>query len=90
MEALCNNNGSLPLYMAIMSTLVIKNLPPELHRKLKEQAARHRRSMTREAIVLLEEALGRGDGVRELPPPYRGAFPMTESFIDEAKRQGRE
>lgn len=72
-----------------MPALVIKNLPPELHRRLKEQAVRHHRSMTREAIALLEEALGRTDGVKELPPPYRGAFPLTQAFIDDAKREGR-
>ena len=40
-----------------MPSLLIKDLPPELHRKLKEEAARHHRSMTRQALALLEEAL---------------------------------
>ncbi len=72
-----------------MAALVIKNLPPELHRKLKEQAARHHRSMTGEAIALIEAALTRVEGVQEVPPPYKGAFPLTQELIDEAKQQGR-
>lgn len=72
-----------------MPALVIKDLPPELHRMLKEQAARHHRSMTREAVALIEEALVRGTELREIPPPYRGKFPLTQAFIDDAKNQGR-
>lgn len=37
-----------------MSTLVIKNLPNDLHDKLREQATRHHRSMTKEAVTLIE------------------------------------
>lgn len=40
-----------------MATLVIKNLPESLHRKLKERAKRNHRSMTKEAIALLEAAV---------------------------------
>lgn len=40
-----------------MSTLVLRNVPEELHRRLKESAAAHHRSMTKEAIVILKEAL---------------------------------
>lgn len=35
----------------------VKNLPPELHRSLKENAKRHKRSLNKEAIHLLESAL---------------------------------
>lgn len=73
-----------------MPSLVIKKLPADLHRKLKDQAARHHRSMTREAVALLEEALARSEGVREAPPPYRGRFPLTGDLIDQGKREGRE
>jgi plasmid stability protein len=37
--------------------LLIKNMPEELHKKLKEQAKKHRRSMTQEAITILEQEL---------------------------------
>lgn len=40
-----------------MPTLTIKKVPEELYERLKERAARHRRSMNSEAIVLLEQAL---------------------------------
>jgi plasmid stability protein len=40
-----------------MSGLLIKDFPAELHRRLKEEAARHHRSMPRQALALLEEAL---------------------------------
>jgi plasmid stability protein len=40
-----------------MSTLVIKNLPEELHARLKEQAQRHHRSVTKEVVSLIEAGL---------------------------------
>lgn len=73
-----------------MPGLVIKQLPEELHRKLKEQAARHHRSMTKEAITLLEKGLALDEEVREPPTPYKGKFPLTDGFVDKAKREGRE
>ena len=73
-----------------MPGLLIKNLPATLHRRLKEVASRHRRSMTREALVILEEALGQGLAPGQLPAPYRGAIPLTKRLIDNAKRTGRE
>lgn len=72
-----------------MPARVIENLPEELHRKLKEQAARQHRSMTGEAVALLEEALAHGGQVPEAPPPYRGAFSLAQDIVDDAKRQGR-
>lgn len=72
-----------------MPGLLIKDLPSELHRKLKEQAARHHRSMTKEALALLQQALEPTPEVRELPPPFRGRVRLTDRLIDEAKRQGR-
>jgi plasmid stability protein len=73
-----------------MPAFVIRNLPPTLHQRLKEQAAKRHRSMNQEAIVLLEQALvQRASEVQEAPPPYRGAFALTQSFIDQAKRTGR-
>lgn len=40
-----------------MPSLLIKDLPPGLHRKLKEEAARHHRTMSLHALTLLEQAL---------------------------------
>ncbi|MGK0189827.1 MAG: plasmid stability protein [Verrucomicrobiales bacterium] len=44
-------------FLFAMATLVIKTFPEELHEKLKNVAAEHRRSITKEAICLLEKAL---------------------------------
>ncbi len=72
-----------------MAGLLIKDFPPALHRKLKEQALRHHRSMTKEAIVLLEHSLA-VIANREPPPPLKGGFALTDAFIEQARREGRE
>ena len=73
-----------------MPGLVIKDLPAKLHRKLKERAARQHRSMTKEVLAVLERALSEEDRPTELPPPFKGRFPLTGRFIARAKREGRE
>lgn len=40
-----------------MSTLVVKNLPDELHEKLRAQAARNHRSVTKEVVTLIESGV---------------------------------
>ncbi len=70
-----------------MAGLLIKQLPPELHRRLKRAAAKHRRSMAREALVVLEQGLG---GLEGPPPPtLRGRFPLTNAWIRRAVDRGR-
>jgi len=71
-----------------MPALVIKNLPEELHRRLKEDAGRHHRSMTQEAIAILDQGLHR---VRSVPPfkAHKGAFPLTTAFVRAARAEGR-
>ena len=39
------------------TTITLKNVPPELHRSLKESAKRHKRSLNQEAIHVLETSL---------------------------------
>jgi len=73
-----------------MPGLVIKDLPAKLHRKLKEQAIRHHRSMTKEVLAVLERALSEADRPQEVPPPFTGRFALTDEFIDQARRAGRE
>jgi hypothetical protein len=72
-----------------MPGFVIKELPDILHRKLKARAARHRRSMTQEALALLEQALAAPAARAKGPPLFRGRFALTDKFLDEAKRKGR-
>ncbi len=71
-----------------MPSLVIRNLPPHLHQRLKVAAAANHRSMTQQAIVLLEQGLS---GVSPLPPfkAHRGRFPVTDTFIRQARKEGR-
>jgi plasmid stability protein len=74
-----------------MPTLVIKDLPAELHRRLKEEAEKTHRSMTKEAIYLMETALQGEPGAtqaRELPAPYQGSKPLTDKMIQKWKRKG--
>ena len=39
-----------------MASVTIRDLPPEVHKKLKERAARNRRSLNAELLSLLEYA----------------------------------
>ena len=75
-----------------MPSLLIKDLPPELHRKLKEEAARHHRSMTRQALALLEEALS--GPVRNaadlLPKPLKPAKQIAPSDVVSVIRKSRD
>ena len=74
-----------------MATLVIKDLPDELHRRLKEEALKAHRSMTKEAIYLMEAALqekAEPSRLQELPHPYQGQKPLTDKMIQKWKRQG--
>jgi plasmid stability protein len=76
-----------------MSGLLIKNVPPELHQRLRERAARNRRSLTQEALSLLEVALNETAGRPALPQldrrRVRGARAMTDTLIRRAKAVGR-
>jgi plasmid stability protein len=79
-----------------MATLTIKNVPDDLHKRLKESAAQHRRSINSEAITCLENALvgkrldpreflARVDARRKrMPRAY-----LTEEFLRAAKNEGR-
>ena len=41
-----------------MPDILIRNVPSELHARLKAAAARHRRSVTEETIAIIDEKLG--------------------------------
>ena len=65
-----------------MSTLVIKNLPDDLHARLREQAERNRRSVTMEAVTLLERGLAPSRKARALGPPIKvKGGPLTAAEI---------
>ena len=72
-----------------MAAIVLKDVPEELHRRLREQAERNRRSMSQELLTIMEEAL------RPLPPlapvkPVKTKRPFTQAWLRKAMREGRE
>jgi len=76
-----------------MAGLLIKDLPKELHQKLKARAAANRRSLSSETIVILEKALH--DRSRPLTLEdidrlrARPRRPLTQAIIDEGLRKKR-
>ena len=75
-----------------MPGLLIKDLPPELHRRLKAEAAHHHRSMTRQALAMLEQALANPtrNAADLLPNPLTPAKPVTPGDIVAVIRKHRE
>lgn len=71
-----------------MPALLIKDVPPELHARLKREAARNHRSMNRHALVLLEQAINLS-AAPEFPVPVKGKFLLTDKWLKAAKREGR-
>lgn len=79
-----------------MANVTIKNIPDPLHERLKEAAARSRRSLNAEVILRLEQSLGtrpvdaeallaRVRAVRESAPlPY-----LTDEALRRAREEGR-
>ena len=74
-----------------MSSLVIKNLPEHLHAQLKLQAQRNHRSLTKEAIQLLEAGLAGGAPKRALPPliKFKGGHRSTIAEVEAAIADGQ-
>lgn len=70
-----------------MNTVILEDLPEHLHARLKEQAARNRRSVSREAFAILSANLIGAD-IDNLPP-YKAKAPLTDELIEQAKRKGR-
>jgi plasmid stability protein len=82
---------------AIMATLTLKNVPEGLVEQLKEEAKQNRRSLNQEALSRLEStvALRRRTAeevvadLRRLHQRLSYVKPLSATFIDRAKRQGR-
>jgi plasmid stability protein len=78
-----------------MTTITLKNIPDDLHQRLKESATRHHRSLNREIIARLESQL--------MPPAQDAESKLAElrllrqrqpvyavpEEIDALKREGR-
>lgn len=73
-----------------MSALLIKNLPPPLHDRLRRRAAVNHRSMNREVIAILERELDHPAAV-EPPPPVIGLKrPVSSDWIVQVIRDARD
>ena len=73
-----------------MPTLVVKNISDELHARLRAQAERNRRSVTKEVMTLIEIGTAPKRVAPALPPPIRlKGGPLTDKDIDAWKRYGR-
>jgi plasmid stability protein len=79
-----------------MVSITLKNIPDELHQRLRESAQSHRRSVTAEILSLLEAQLkptcrspegmlASIRGIQERHPIQ----PVTQEDIDRFKREGR-
>ena len=78
-----------------MMTITLKNIPDDLHRRLKARAARHHRSLNSEVIASLESVV-RSEPldteaylarIRRLRPP--GHERLTQDDFDGLKNEGR-
>jgi plasmid stability protein len=75
-----------------MSALVIKNLPEHLHAQLRLQAQRNHRSVTKEAIQLLETGLAANTPIKAPLPPgirLRGGHVASIEEIEAAIAEGQ-
>ena len=76
-----------------MPTLVVKNLSELLHERLKAQAVQHHRSVTKEAISLIEQGLLATPRREPLPlpsPVKLASGPVTTKWILAAIAEGRD
>ncbi len=71
-----------------MSSLLIKNIPENLRKKLKEQAEINHRSMNKQAVSILEQALER-NGIGRFPVPVKAKIFITDKWLNKAKKEGR-
>lgn len=80
-----------------MSTLTIENIPEQLYRRLKREAAHHRRSLTQQVLWFLEQGLMRNlcepveiDEKTQWLEPIKPVFPISSDSIISVIREGRD
>ena len=66
-----------------MATLTLKNVPDDLHRRLKARAEQNHRSLNREAIRCLEESVAAA-----APPAADEAFARADALRDRLALEG--
>ena len=80
-----------------MSVLTLKNVPEELVQRLKQEARQNRRSLNQEALTRLERSVASRRrrpeetvvALRRFHRRLSDLPPLTDDFIDRAKREGR-
>ena len=74
-----------------MATLVVKDVPEQLHAALKERAQANRRSVAKEVLTMLERELILPRPAPRLPPPVRlKGGPITIDELEAAINEGRD
>jgi hypothetical protein len=74
-----------------MATLVVKDVPDDLHAALKNRAQHNRRSMAKEVLTILERELALPRRAPKLPPPIKlKGGPITIEEIEAAINKGRD
>lgn len=71
------------------SNILIKGVPPELKRRLREEADRNRRSVNQQILLILERATNPLPPIK-LPRPIKPKRPFTHEWLMRAMREGRE
>lgn len=66
-----------------MATLNIRNLPDEVHRRLRIRAAEHGRSMEAEARSILAEACAAETRPRPTPEEAKAKAKRLQAFVDQ-------
>lgn len=71
-----------------MASLLLKNIPEEIKKKLKKQAEVNHRSVNKQVVVILERALT-GSAIGPLPPPVKTRTRLSAEWVVKATKWGR-
>ena len=77
-----------------MPSLTLKDIPKRLHQQLKERAARHRRSLSQEALACLEQVVATTPAdaaavLRQARAARAHVKPVRQRDLDAWLREGR-
>ena len=72
-----------------MPALVLKDIPDMLHIRLKEQAERNHRSVSHQALIILEHGVqcNQPDAHPLFLTPFKGRVPLTDKILSEARKE---
>jgi plasmid stability protein len=72
-----------------MPAVIVRDMPVEMHRRLKSAALQNHRSMNREVIAILEKELGKNRAA-VLPQPVKLRKPVDPQWIANIIREARD